>query len=255
MAETGLNILIVYDNDESRCQLEEILHTSDIETFRLESVPAHLVMQETALNSNHDICIIESVGLCATQLIQALKVVLNCPIIVLTWDSGSEVLQALRAGATDCIIRNHLTPAALEQSIFSSIDQAQHRNALDQYERWYLGLVENSEDLIFTQDLNGTFNSINRMVERLTGYTQDEVIGMNIRQLVAPEYQELMRQRYQQMFADHRPCNRELVIVSKHWQRVQVQITSHLIYKHGSPVGIQGTMRVHHNVVSLRATG
>ncbi|HEY6802191.1 MAG TPA: PAS domain S-box protein [Pyrinomonadaceae bacterium] len=255
MVESGLKILLVYDNDESRRQLEEILRTSDIEEFRLESVPAYLIMQDGALNSIQDVCIIESVGCRAIQLIQGLKALLSCPIIVLSWDSGSEVLSALRAGATDCIIRNHLTPAVLEESIFSSIDQAQHRNALDQYERWYLSLVENSEDLIFTQDLSGTFSSINRMVERLTGYTQDEVIGMNIKQLVAPEYQELMRERYQQMLADHRPCSRELVIVSKHWQRIQVQMSSHLVYKHGSPVGIQGTMRVHHNVVSLRATG
>jgi PAS domain S-box-containing protein len=255
MADHSLKILLVYDSDDSRCHLEEILRTSDIDAFRLESVPSHLIVQGEPINLGQDVCIVESVGFRANQLILTLKVALNCPIIVLTWDSGQEVLGALRSGAADCLIRNQLTPARVEESIFAAIEEARHLDTLSRYERWYLSLVENSSDLIFTQDLDGKFESINRAVEAITGYTQDEVIGMNIRQLVAPEFQELVRRRYEQMLADHRPSSRELVIVAKNWQRIQVQMSSHLIYKHGSPVGVQGMMRVQHNVVSLRATG
>jgi PAS domain S-box-containing protein len=255
MADKGLKILLVYDNDESRSHIEETLRTSDIEQFRLESVPVHLIEKGAAKNLNHDVCILESIGLQATQLLLTLKAFLNCPIIVLTWDSGTEVLRALRAGAADCLIRNKLTPAQLEESIFAAIDQARHLDLLNQYERWYLSLVENTSDLIFTQDLEGTLTSINRAVESITGYTQDEVIGMNIGQLVAGEYQELVRRRHEQMLADHRTYERELVIVSKNWQRIPVQMSSHLIYKHGTPVGVQGIMRLHHNVVTLRAAG
>jgi PAS domain S-box-containing protein len=255
MADASLKILLVYDNDDSRCHFEEILRTSDIDEFRLESVPSHLIVQGEAINLAHDVCIVESIGFRASQLILNLKAVLSCPIIVLTWDSGQEVLSALRSGAADCLIRNQLTPAKVEESIFAAIEQKRHLDTLSQYERWYLSLVENSPDLIFTLDLEGKFQSLNRAVETITGYTQDEVIGMNIRQLVAAEYQELVRSRFEQMLADHRPSSRELVLVAKNWQRIQVQMSSHLIYKHGSPVGVQGMMRVHHNVVSLRATG
>ena len=255
MADPSLKILLIFDNDESRCHIEEILRISDIDEFRLESVHVQLIAQGEAINLNHDVCIVESIGLLATQLLLTLKGVLSCPIIVLTWDSGTEVLNALHAGAADCLIRNKLGPAQLEESIFAAIDQARHIDLLDQYERWYLSLVENSSDLIFTQDLQGKFTSINRAVESITGYTQDEVIGMNIRQLVAPEYQELVKRRHDQMLADHRICDREVEIVSKTWQRITVKMSCHLIYKHGTPVGVQGTMRVQHNVVSLRATG
>ena len=255
MADASLKILLVYDNDESRCHIEEILRTSDIDEFRLESVPVQLIAEGEAINLNHDVCIVESIGMQVTQLLLTLKAGLSCPIIVLTWDSGTEVLNALRAGAADCLIRNKLNSAQLEESIFAAIDRARHIDLLSQYECRYLSLVENSSDLIFTQDLQGTFTSINRAVESITGYTQDEVIGMNIRQLVAPEYQELVRRRQEQMLADHRICDRELVLVSKNWQRITVQMSSHLIYKHGTPVGVQGTMRAQAKFVSLRATG
>jgi PAS domain S-box-containing protein len=255
MAETGLKILFVYDTDDSRCHLEEILRTSDIDEFRLECVPSHLIVQGDAINLAHDVCIVESVGFRATQLILTLKGVLSCPIIVLTWDSGEEVLNALRSGAADCLIRNHLTPAKVEESILAAIEQARRLDTLSRYERWYLSLMENSPDLIFTQDLDGRIESINPAVEAITGYSQDEIIGMNIRQLVAAEYQELVKSRYEQMLADHRPTSREVVIVAKNRQRIPVQMSSHLIYKHGAPVGIQGMMRAHHNVVSLRAAG
>ena len=255
MTVSRLKILLVFDNDDSRSHVEEILRTSDIDEFRLESVPVQLIAQGEAINLDHDVCILESVGFRATQLIQTLKAALSCPIIVMTWDSGTEVLSALRAGAADCLIRNKVSSAQLEEAICSAIEQSRHLDRLGQYERWYLSLVENSKDLIFTQDLHGTFTSINKALESITGYTQDELIGMNIRQLVAPEYQEVIKRRYEEMLADHRICARELVIVSKNWQRIQVQMSSHLIYKHGTPVGVQGLMRVEHKVVSLRVAG
>ena len=253
MVEQSLKILLVYDDLETRNQIEETLRISDIEKFRLESVPSQVIIQGDSVLNYHDVCIVESVGQRASQLILTLKAVLDCPIVAVTWDSGSEVLNALHCGAYDCLIRNHLTPAKLEESICAVLDKARNLDQLGQYERWYLGLVENSSDLIFTQDLTGIFTSINRVVETLTGHQQDEVVGMHLRQIVAPEYAEVVWSSHLGMLEDRRPIRRELSILSKSRQRIPVQMSNHLVYKHGAPVGVQGVMRARLQVVSLRA--
>lgn len=249
----SLRILLVYDSADSRSHIEEILRASETEEFRLSCVPSELIIQGVTQHQIPDVCLVESIGPRATQLILTLKATLKCPIIVLTCNSGDEVLNALHCGATDCLIRNQLTAARLEEAIFATVEQARTLATLGQYERWYRSLVENTSDLIFTQDLEGNFSSINRAAERLTGYTQDEIIGMNFRQIVAPEYADAVRKSTLRMLEDRRPSSRELVIVSKHWERIPVRMSTHLVYEFGKPVGLQGVIRAQGKTVLLRA--
>jgi len=51
----------------------------------------------------------------------------------------------------------------------------------------YRDLVENSEDLICTHDLDGKLLSVNRSVARSLGYKVDELIGKDLRAIIAPE--------------------------------------------------------------------
>ena len=252
MRNQRLSVLLVYDNIDSKSVIEEILRTSDIEQFRLECIPSHLIITGVR-HTPHDVCLVESVGSQTTHLIQTLKATLNCPIIVLTWDSGSEVLNALHCGADDCLIRNKLTPAALEESICSVVDRARALDELAQYQRWYMGLVENSSDLIFTSDLNGNFTFINHAVEKLTGYLQSEVLGMHFQQIFAPEESELAWSWIAKMLEDRKPMVREVALLSKNWRRVNARMTTHLIYRHGAPIGFQGVIRTQGSMVSLRA--
>lgn len=252
MKSQSLNVLLVYDNIDSKNFIEEVLRTSDIEQFSLECIPAQLVLKGVQ-HTRHDVCLVESLGSLATELILTLKATLNCPIIFVTWDSGTEVLNALHAGASDCLIRNKLTPATLEESICSVVDRARALDELGQYERWYLSLVENSSDLIFTCDLEGTFSFINHAFEKVTGYSQSDVMGMNFRQVFTPEEAELVWSWIAKMLEDRKPVIREVTLLSKNWRRVTVRMTTHLIYRHGAPIGFQGVIRAQGSTVSLRA--
>jgi diguanylate cyclase (GGDEF)-like protein/PAS domain S-box-containing protein len=46
-------------------------------------------------------------------------------------------------------------------------------------ERRYKSLVENAHDLIFTVDVNGLLTSVNPAVESVTGYSMDELLGLD----------------------------------------------------------------------------
>lgn len=54
-------------------------------------------------------------------------------------------------------------------------------------EKLHRSLVETARDIIFTASPDGTLTSVNPAVERLLGWSQKELIGMNIVQVVHPD--------------------------------------------------------------------
>src|SRR6267143_5124262 len=58
--------------------------------------------------------------------------------------------------------------------------------AVKESEERYRELVENANDIVFTLDLAGNVTSVNRAVESITGYSQTELIGMNMADFLTP---------------------------------------------------------------------
>ena len=52
----------------------------------------------------------------------------------------------------------------------------------------YRDLVENSSDLLCTHDLDGNLLSINNAAVNITGYSKEEALKMNMRDILVPEY-------------------------------------------------------------------
>jgi formate hydrogenlyase transcriptional activator len=69
-------------------------------------------------------------------------------------------------------------------------DRRQTEEALRENEDRYRDLVENSEDLVCTHDLEGNLLSVNPMPARLLGYEVSELIRMPMQELIAPECRE-----------------------------------------------------------------
>ncbi|MFQ6073524.1 MAG: cache domain-containing protein, partial [Methanosarcinales archaeon] len=49
-------------------------------------------------------------------------------------------------------------------------------------------LIENAKDIIYTVDLKGNFNLLNKKAEEITGYRREELIGKHFTEVLAPEY-------------------------------------------------------------------
>jgi len=107
----------------------------------------------------------------------------------------------------------------------------------------YVELFENASDLVFTHDLEGKFTSLNKAGERTTGYSREQVCRMNIVDLVAPEFREVMRARVQRRAAGEQERPLEIEIVTKDGRRVRLEVTARNINDGGKPVGVQGIAR------------
>jgi len=112
-----------------------------------------------------------------------------------------------------------------------------------QVKEQYRELFENANDVVFTCGLRGRFTSLNKAGERITGYTRGEALGMNIEEILAPEYAASIREMMVQKLGPEGQRTFEVEILAKDGQRVPVEINTRLIYSEGLPVGVQAIAR------------
>jgi len=115
--------------------------------------------------------------------------------------------------------------------------------ALRAVEARYRELFENADDIVYTHDLEGNITSINRAAERITGYSRSEALAMNLLHFVAPDHQPIARKMIERQISGESPATDELEILTKDGGRVALEISSHLIFREGNPVAVQGIAR------------
>src|SRR5690242_20320931 len=84
----------------------------------------------------------------------------------------------------------------------------------------------------------------NRAATRLTGYSQAELVTMNIRDLVAPEFSQLAIDRIGAK-VNGEPLNSpfELDLLTRDGLRIPLEITTQVMFSDGKPSGIHGIAR------------
>jgi diguanylate cyclase (GGDEF)-like protein/PAS domain S-box-containing protein len=111
-------------------------------------------------------------------------------------------------------------------------------------EERYRELFENAHDLVYTHDLEGRITSMNVAGERISGYKHDELIGMPVGMLVAPEDLEPgLEQMRKKLRGEIESTFYELEIVAKDGHRVPLELSTRLVYRDGKPVGVHGIGR------------
>lgn len=115
--------------------------------------------------------------------------------------------------------------------------------ALRESEERYRELFENATDIIYTHDLAGHITSLNQMGEQISGYTREEALQMNIAQIVALEYLDLVGQMISGKVSWVGTTTYELEIMTRDHQRVMLEVRPRLVCQKGKPVGVQGIAR------------
>ncbi len=120
----------------------------------------------------------------------------DLPVIIVSGQVGEEVAATtMRAGAHDYVSKHklaRLVPAVERELAEVEVRRARTRTdqALRESEDRYRDLVEHSEDLICTHDLEGRIVSVNAAPARTLGYEQPDLLNKNIRDILAPEVRE-----------------------------------------------------------------
>jgi two-component system, cell cycle sensor histidine kinase and response regulator CckA len=110
-------------------------------------------------------------------------------------------------------------------------------------EQRYRALVENAQEIIYCHDLNGNYTFINKAGQRLTGYTYEEAINLNLAEVVAPEYRHLVQMMIKRKLRSNEHSLYQIEILTKDGRRMPVEVSTHIIYSGNDPVGIQGIAR------------
>jgi PAS domain S-box-containing protein len=115
--------------------------------------------------------------------------------------------------------------------------------AMRESEERYRELFENANDIIYTHDLKGNFTSLNKSGERVTGYTLDEALKMNIADVLTPDYVNTARQMLAHKAQTRATTVYDLEIFAKDGRRVALEVSTRLIYDDGKPIAVQGIAR------------
>ena len=130
--------------------------------------------------------------------------------------------------------------AELEERIS---ERKRAESALRESEERYRELFENAKDAIYVHDLDGTYLSINRAAEKLSGYSREEIVGHNFKEFVAPEHARYVRDSFWKKLAQQGETTYEVDVIAKDGRRVPIEVSSRAIYENGALVGVQGMAR------------
>jgi diguanylate cyclase (GGDEF)-like protein/PAS domain S-box-containing protein len=144
-----------------------------------------------------------------------------------------------------CFVHDQAGNVVCWQGIILDItDRKEAIEELRESEMRYRNLFENANDLIYIHDLDGNYVSCNQAAERVFGFTREEVLNMNMKEVVAPEHLLLTRQMLaEKIAAGTKQTVYEAVCIAKNGRRVTLEVNSSVIYKNGVPVGVQGIAR------------
>ncbi len=116
--------------------------------------------------------------------------------------------------------------------------------ALRESEEKYRSLFENSVTGIFTVDLEGRFASCNPAALKILGRAAEDVIGVNFREIVAPEACPMVFERYNGVFRSGLPLqNLQFDVLTSDGERRAVESSVTLLKRGRRVTGFQGSAR------------
>jgi diguanylate cyclase (GGDEF)-like protein/PAS domain S-box-containing protein len=122
-------------------------------------------------------------------------------------------------------------------------DRKQVVMELEASEARYRNIFENAYDIVYVHDLDGNYLSINSAAERVFGYTRDEALKMNLRQIASPDHLEQAIYQLNKKKTGTPQTSYEMDCVAKDGSTLTLEINSCVIYNDGEPVAVQGIAR------------
>lgn len=200
---------------------------------------------------------------CLVELLAQQPAWSDIPFVVLTSGGGetpanTEALAALSEAGNVTLIERPVRLMTLMSTVRAALRARQRqyevrahlaaewraKQALEQSEEKYRGLLENANDIIYSHDLQGNYLTINRACAEVTGYTREEILGgLNIAQVVVPEHLELAKRMTELKLRDPSPTVYEIDINTKDGRRLTLEVSTRVSQREGHGTIIEGIAR------------
>jgi len=145
----------------------------------------------------------------------------------------------------DILLHVSLIPGT-EKSLVSLVDIShlkQTERALRESEQQYRELFENANDIIYTIDLDGNFTSANISALRTFGYTREEMLTTNIRQVIDPAYIDVAIKNISDKISLNTTTRYELLTHTRDDKPVWVEVSTQILRNTDNRISIQGIAR------------
>jgi two-component system, cell cycle sensor histidine kinase and response regulator CckA len=233
-----VNILLVEDNPDDERLIRETLAKAGHREYHLECVDSvgrvgASLMQRDASVILLDLSLPDSEGLETIRWVQ--DIAKGRPILALTGTNNEElVVQAVKRGAQDCLVKGALTPKMLSRCLDCAIERNRFRGGVSLLAR----IVESSDDAIIGKTLDGKIVSWNAGAERIYGYSAAEAIGSSISMLVPGGVASESDLTFEKLRRGERVEHYETVRVRKDGESLYVSLSIFPIFdRTGQPVG------------------
>lgn len=173
----SLNVLIIEDNPVHFRLVEELLKEYDQIQFVFFNTTTLLATQKLLKTAAIDIILLD-LGLTESQGIETFRQLnlfaLDIPIIILAMmEDEQTAITTIAEGAQDYLVKGSFNGNQLARAMLFAIERKQNENIVIKY----AGIIENTNDAIFSLDMNGIVTSWNRAAENIFQYPAHEIIG------------------------------------------------------------------------------
>jgi PAS domain S-box-containing protein len=190
MSDHDISVLLVEDNSGDARLIELMLHESAATQYKV-TVAASLTEGKAVLESDGVDVVLLDLSLPDSHGLQTIDGMLDSgfygPVIVLTGLADESVgLEAVAKGAQDYLVKGQVDGNLLDRVIRYAIERKHTEQSLRESEARFRSLTENSPAGIYIAR-DGVFMHVNPALARMFAYTQDEMIGKLVIDVVHPD--------------------------------------------------------------------
>jgi PAS domain S-box-containing protein len=204
--EKSLNVLVVEDSERTE-QVEQILQSAGIKS-RVTTSNSPQEGFKMLLKGQFDCVLVEydlplGGGLRFIKEVRDQKIAI--PIIVFNIEEKEQiVMDMMKSGASDYIIKGLMTSMSITQVIRRSLEMQQIQEAiileketLEESELRYMKIIQSAPYGIVTFDENNKIQDWNPKAEEIFGYTKEEMVGEDLLEQIIPQQ---YRDRHKDVF-------------------------------------------------------
>jgi|GEM_PF-736035 len=136
------------------------------------------------------------------------------------------------------------TLTTLSQLVVTQFELRRKKREIEETKDQYLKIIENAGDIIYKTNLAGNFEYISNAINKITGYSTDQLLGKHFTTLVAAEWREATLNFYKkQLSSKIHQTNYEFQIIAADGDKKWVEQNVVTLYEERKVIGFQGIVR------------